>query len=88
MCEYLEDKISKDLIWFIYPYYKDFSNNIIIFSDIIKTSKYWQTDIYNISIKNDKLKNLFMSFKEDKIFFSSDLCGTDFKQVINFNIRR
>lgn len=86
--EYLEDKFTNDLIWYIYPYYKDFEPNFIVFSDEIKTSKYWQTDIYNISIKNEKLRNLFMSFKEDKIFFSSDLCGTDFKQVINFSIRR
>ena len=88
ICEYLEDKDTKDLIWYIYPYYKDFEDNFIVFSDEIKPNKYWQTNIYDISIKNDKLRNLFMSFKEDKIFFSSDLCGTDFKQVINFGIRR
>ena len=63
ICEYLEDKIDNDLVWFIYPYYKDFKDNFIVFSDVIKTSKFWQTDIYNISIKNDKLKNLFQSFK-------------------------
>lgn len=88
ICEYLEDKITNDMIWYIYPYYKDFKDNFIVFSDEIKTSKYWQTDIYNISIKNDKLKSLFQTFKEDKIFYSSDLCGTDFKQVITFQIRR
>ena len=88
ICEYLQDNISYDLLWFIYPYYKDFENDFIVFSDVIKHIKLWQTDIYNISIKNDKLKNLFQTFKEDKIFFSSDLCGTDFKQVIDFNIRR
>lgn len=88
LCEYLQDKENNDLIWYIYPYYKDFNDNLIVFSDEIKTSKFWQTDIYNISIKNDKLRNLFQTFKEDKIFFSNDLCGTDFKQVINFGIRR
>ena len=77
-----------DPVWFIYPYNKEFSNKIIVFSDVIKTSKYWQRDIYNISIKNEKLKNLFMTFKENKIFYSSDMCGTDFKQVIDFMIRR
>lgn len=88
LCDYLQDKNTYDLCWFIYPYYKEFSSNMIIFSDVIKPSLYWQRDIYNISIKNDKLKNLFMSFKENKIFYSSDLCGTDFKQVIDFSIRR
>lgn len=89
LCEYIVDKIKKnDPVWFIYPYNKEFSNKIIVFSDVIKTSKYWQRDIYNISIKNEKLRNLFMTFKENKIFYSSDMCGTDFKQVIDFMIRR
>ena len=89
LCEYLMDKeTEKEVCWFIYPYYKEFKNNLIVFSDIIKISKFWQRDIYNISIKNDKLRNLFMTFKENKIFYSSDLCGTDFKQVIDFSIRR
>lgn len=89
LCEYLMDKEDKkDAIWFIRPYYKDFKENIIVFSDVIKVSKYWQRDIYNISIKNDKLRNLFMTFKENKIFYASDMCGTDFKQVIDFMIRR
>lgn len=88
LCEYLQDPANYELCWYIYPYYKDFKNDLIVFSDIIKLSKYWQRDIYNISIDNKKLQNLFMTFKEDKIFYSSDLCGTDFKQVIDFSIRR
>lgn len=89
LSDYLVDKEDrKNHCWFIRPFYKDFSNKIIVFSDVIKISKYWQRDIYNISIKNDKLKNLFNTFKENKIFYSSDLCGTDFKQVIDFQIRR
>ena len=64
------------------------ADKIIIFSDEIKISPYWQRDIYNISIRNERLKNLFNTFKENKIFYSSDLCGTDFKQVIDFQIRR
>ena len=60
----------------------------VVFSDTIKMSKLWQRDIYNISIKNEKLRDLFMSFKENKIFYATDLCGTDFKQVIDFSIRR
>lgn len=89
LSEYLVDKETKqNPIWFIYPYYKKFSNKIIVFSDIIKVSKYWQRDIYNISIKNDKLRSLFLTFKENKIFYASDMTGTDFKQVIDFVIRR
>lgn len=89
LCEYLLDKeTNKNPIWFIYPFFKEFENNIIVFSDVIKVSKYWQRDIYNISIKNEKIRNLLMTFKENKIFYASDLCGTDFKQVIDFQIRR
>lgn len=88
LCDYLSDKETYETIFFIYPKTEEFRNGIIVFSDEIKVSAYWQRDIYNISIKNDKLRNLFMNFKENKIFYSSDLCGTDFKQVIDFTIRR
>lgn len=88
LCDYLEDKVLHETIFFIYPFQKEFRENIFVFSDEIRVSSYWQRDIYNISIKNDKLRNLFMKFKENKIFFSSDLCGTDFKQVIDFMIRK
>lgn len=86
--EYLLDKESKDVVWFIYPYNRDFNNKTLIFSDIIKTSKYWQRDIYNPSIKNKSIINLLQTFKECNIFYASDLCGTDFKQVIDFGIRK
>ena len=88
LCDYLSDKETYETIFFIYPKTEEFRNGTIVFSDEIKVSSYWQRDIYNISIKNDKLRNLFMNFKENKIFYSSDLCGTDFKQVIDFTIRR
>lgn len=88
LCEYLEDEVLCETLFFIYPYQKEFDNNIFVFSDEIKVSSYWQRDIYNITIKNEKLRNLFMNFKENKIFYSSDLCGTDFKQVIDFMIRK
>ena len=79
LCNLLKDKTNYDLCWFIYPFNKDFDRKIIVFSDVIKTSELWQRDIYNISIKNDKLKNLFMTFKENKIFYSSDLCRNGFQ---------
>ena len=89
LAEYLQDNIDKNIIvWFVRPYNKDFFDDIIVFSDVVKVSKFWQRDIYNISIKNDKLKNLFMTFKENNIFYANDMCGTDFKQVIDFQIRR
>ena len=79
---------NNDLCWFIYPYYKEFNNNMLVFSDIIKPSRYWQKDIYNITIKNDKLQKILYTFRESQIFYSTDLDGTDFKSAIDFPIRR
>ena len=56
LCNYLKDIESKETCWFVFPFYKDFSNKIIVFSDEIRISKYWQRDIYNMSINNDSLK--------------------------------
>lgn len=86
--EYLKDNDTHDTIWFVYPYDGQIKDNILVISDVIKTSPYWQRDIYNLSVNNDKLKKLCQTFRENKIFYSSDLCGTDFKQVIDFEIRR
>lgn len=88
LCEYLLDSETKDVCWFIYPYNKEFSKKIIVFSDIIKTSPYWQKDIYNPLIKNKTIVDLFKTFRENRIFYSTDLCGTEFKQSIDFEIRR
>lgn len=79
---------GENRFWFIHPYYKDWKNNIIIFSDEIRIEKNWQTNIYDISLNNIKIQKILSTFKEDKIFYSSDLCGTDFKQAIDFSIRR
>lgn len=86
--EYLYDKEEKEAVWFIYPYQKTFKNNLIIFSDVIKSSKRYQRNIYDLSFKNDKLSKILSSFREGQIFYSSDLCGTDFKQAIDFSIRK
>ena len=88
MAEYLKDNESSETVWFVYPYYKDIKKNILVISDVVKTSPYWQRNIYDLSVNNDKLKNLCQTFRENKIFYASDLCGTDFKQVIDFEIRR
>lgn len=88
LCELLVDKEDASVVcWFIYPHYTDFSDDIIVFSDLIKSSRLWQRNIYDVTI-NERLRKLFQTFKENMIFYSSDLCGTDFKQVKDFEIRR
>lgn len=88
IAELLQDKENKDICWFIYPYDGDFEKDIVIFTDVINPSVYYQRNIYDITIKNDNLQNLLNTFREDKIFYATDLVGTDFKQVIDFSIRR
>lgn len=82
------DKDTKESMFFIYPKNTEFKKGTLVISDTIKESSYWQRDIYNMNINNKNLKNLLASFRESNIFYSSDLCGTDFKQVIDFSIKR
>lgn len=89
LCEYLQDRQDyTNVCWFIYPTYEEFRPKTIVFSDEVKISPYWQRNIYDISIKNDRLRQLFLTFKENCIFYANDLVGTDFKQVIDFEIRK
>lgn len=86
--EYLLDLATGECCWFIYPYKGEINDKTIVFSDTIKVSRYWQRDIYNTNFNNPNLNNLFKTFRESNIFYSSDLCGTDFKQVIDFTIKK
>lgn len=87
--EYLVDKDDRNnTCWFVYPKYTEIKKGTLVFSDTVKIDMLWQRDIYNISIPNNKLKLLFQTFRDGNIFYSDDLCGTDFKQVIDFDIRR
>ena len=88
LCDYIMDNKTYECVYFIKPYYKDFDKKTIVFSDKISQSPYWKTDIYTTNFSNNKLNNLFKNFREDSIFFSDDITGTDFKQAINFFIRR
>ena len=44
LADYLMDDDSNTL-WFIYPYNREFKKDLLVFSDIIKESNYWQKDI-------------------------------------------
>lgn len=86
--ENLVDNKDGSNIWFIYPYDKCFKDNLLVISDEIKTNKFYQRDIYNVTIKNPVLHMILDTFRETNIFYSTDLCGTDFKQAIDFSIKR
>lgn len=78
---------DKDLMWFIYPKNDDFDNKIIVFSDRVVESRLWFRDIYSARVPN-RLKKILDTFRESIIFYSDDLTGTDFKQAIDFEIRK
>ena len=86
---YLKNKQNNEYCWFIHDYNKEFKDNIMVVSDQIKESKRWITNIYNIPFATLKFQNFINeSFRECSIFYSTDLCGTDFKHAINFEIKR
>ena len=86
--ELLSDKETKDIAWYIYPYDGDINDHTLVITDQVKTNKYYQRNIYDITIDNPDLKRILQTFREQYIFYATDLCGTDFKQVIDFVIRR
>ena len=72
--------------WYIYPYEGIIDNNTLVISDEIRPSKLWQRDIYHVNIDNPVLQKYLSTFRESNIFYATDLCGTDFKQAIDFII--
>lgn len=88
LAEYLKEKEGSECCWFIKPKYTEIKNKTLVFSDVVKTNKYWQRDIYNPLLKNDRLKKFLYEFRESQIFYASDLCGTEFKNSIDFDIRK
>ena len=86
--EYLMDKETNETCWFVYPYKGEIDDKTIVISDIVKVSKYWQRDLYHTSFRNPNINNLLQTFRESNLFFANDLCGTDFKQVIDFAIKK
>lgn len=86
--ELLQGK-DNNIIWHIYPYdKKEFKKNTIIISDIIKPDRYYQRNIYDVTIKNERLHKILDTFRESNIFYATDLVGTDFKQSIDFTIKK
>ena len=86
--EYLKEKEGVETCWFIKPKYTKIKEKTITFSDNIKTSRYYQRDIYNPLINNENIRRLLQTFRESNIFYANDLCGTEFKQAIDFVIRK
>lgn len=85
---YVQDKETFVASWFIFPTESEIPDKTIVISNEIKPSPYWQRDLYNTTIKNDRLRNLLNTFRESNVFYANDLCGTEFKQAIDFTIKK
>lgn len=87
-CSYLEDNETGETCWFIKPYDGEISETSVVISDQVRVSPLWQRNIYDTNFSNPRLNQLLQNFRESNIFYATDLCGTDFKQVIDFTIRK
>ena len=88
VCSYLEDNEDGNLCWFIKPYDGEIKEDSIVVSDQVRPSPYWIRNIYDTNFPNPRLNTVLQNFRESNIFYATDLCGTDFKQVIDFSIRK
>ena len=85
---YIQDVETKITCWYIAPFTKEIKDKELVFSDIIRESPFYQTDVYSPLINNENVKILLRTFTESNIFYANDMTGTDFKQAINFSIRK
>lgn len=85
---YLHDPETGESVWFICDKFSEIKPGTFVFSDVIKQDGRYFRDPYSIRTKNTKILTILSDFRENKIFYSTDLTGTDFKQSIDFTIRR
>lgn len=74
--------------WFICDKKTPVKPGTIVLTDVIMPSSYYFRDPYHVRTRNRRIEEILGTFTEDKIFYSTDLCGTDFKQAIDFIIKR
>ena len=85
---YMMDQETGEKVWFICDKHNDIKKGTFVFSDLVDQDSKTFRDPYTVKTKNKKMEMIFNDFRENKIFFSTDLTGTDFKQAIDFTIRR
>lgn len=83
------NKRDNVFFWLIVPKKTEIKKNTIVVTDTVTYgNRLLYTNIYNININNKLLNLINDTFIEKNIFYSDDNTGTDFKNVINFQIRR
>lgn len=90
IAEFLYDEETNNYCWYIYPYKGKISDDIIVISDEVRFDKHWFTSINSLlmSTTNIALKRVLSTFTKNNIFYANDLCGTEFKHAIDFEIVR
>ncbi len=86
ICEYLSK--DKDTLFFVYPKYNSIKKDTIVIGDQIEPSIYYQRNIYDLKTRNKRLNQLLYTFSETNLFFSDHRTGTEFKQLVDFSIRK
>lgn len=83
------NKNDRIFFWLIVPKRNSIKKNTIVVSDRVSYgNRLLYTNIYNINISDKILTLINDTFIEKNIFYSDDITGTEFKNVINFQIRR
>lgn len=85
---YYMDPATGETVWFICDKFSEIKKRTFVFTDIIRQDFRSYRDPYSVRCKNRKIEEILNDFRENKIFYSTDLTGTDFKQSIDFIIRR
>lgn len=88
LVRYLTDKETGEHVWFICDKRGTIKDNTWEITDIIKQDHKCFRDPYTVKTTNKRIKAIFDDFRENKIFYSTDLTGTDFKQAIDFIIKK
>lgn len=91
LARYMSDPLTADKVWFICDKthtYPEKEKNTYTISDIVNQNKKYFRSPYSVKSRNKYIEKAFDDFREDKIFYSTDLCGTDFKQAIDFIIKK
>lgn len=88
LASYMQDMETGETVWFICDKHTDILKGTFVFSDVVEQNNKTFRDPYSVNTRNKRVEYILNDFRENKIFYATDLTGTDFKQSIDFNIKR
>ena len=78
-CVLYQDKFNSNIFWFVAPKTTEIQKGTRVISDVVSDNILWSKRLYAISPQE---KYIFNLLKQDKIFFSDNLTGTQFKNTL------